>query len=156
MLGRPPGSSIGRRRVTIDHRVLADVTPAMLLDWFSHIGETMSYGGEIIDRYLAWHPIDHIHFAVASRSADGSVGVGSTFHVVEALGADMKNLVDVLLHLVKLDESGATVSGDQTVLTKTYPLDGDASFSVRLISGNVTVTGSDGEEAEVKAVAVRP
>ena len=31
-----------RRRVTIDHRVLAAVTPTMLLDWFTPLGETMS------------------------------------------------------------------------------------------------------------------
>jgi len=29
----------GRRRVTIDHRPLAGITPAMLLDWFTHLGE---------------------------------------------------------------------------------------------------------------------
>lgn len=31
-----------RRRVTIDHRVLADITPAMVLDWFTHLGGTMT------------------------------------------------------------------------------------------------------------------
>ena len=49
-----------RRRVTIDHRPLAGVTPEMLLDWFTHLGGTMCYGGVVIHRYLAWHPIDHI------------------------------------------------------------------------------------------------
>ena len=33
-----------RRRVTIDHRPLANVTPAMLLDWFSNIRGTTYYG----------------------------------------------------------------------------------------------------------------
>ena len=36
-----------RRRVTIDHRPLAGVTPQMLLDWFTHLGGTMCYGGVI-------------------------------------------------------------------------------------------------------------
>ena len=30
-----------RRRITIDHRPLTGLTPAMLLDWFTHIGGTM-------------------------------------------------------------------------------------------------------------------
>ncbi len=60
-----------RRRVTIDHRPLSGITPAMLLDWFTHLGETMSYGGVIIDRYLAWHPIDHIKWALAREAPTG-------------------------------------------------------------------------------------
>lgn len=63
-----------RRRVTIDHRPLAGVTPAMLLDWFTHLGETMTYGGETIDRYLVWHPIDHIRWELARRAPGGGAG----------------------------------------------------------------------------------
>lgn len=51
-----------------------------------------------------------------------------------------------------LDESGASVSADETVLTKTYQLDDEGSFSVRLVNGNVTITGADGDAAEVKIV----
>lgn len=51
-----------------------------------------------------------------------------------------------------LDESGAVVSGDTTTLTKTYPLDGDATFAVHVMNGNITVSGSDGDEAEVKII----
>jgi hypothetical protein len=49
-----------------------------------------------------------------------------------------------------VDESGAVVSGDDTVLTETYALDEDSTFSVRVVTGSVTVTGSDGDRAEVK------
>ena len=49
-----------------------------------------------------------------------------------------------------LDESGATVSGDTTTITKTYHLGDDATFALRAMNASVTVTGSDGEEAEVK------
>jgi hypothetical protein len=49
-----------------------------------------------------------------------------------------------------LDEAGATVSGDDTVLTETYALDEDATFAVRAVSGSVTVTGADGDRAVVK------
>ncbi|HEV7893943.1 MAG TPA: DUF4097 family beta strand repeat-containing protein [Pyrinomonadaceae bacterium] len=51
-----------------------------------------------------------------------------------------------------LDESGATVSGDTTTITKTYHLDGDATFAVHVTKGNVTVSGSDGDDAEVKII----
>jgi hypothetical protein len=68
----------------------------------------------------------------------------------ERLGEQIGKAIEAAGAVAPLDESGATVSGDETVLTKTYPLDGDATFSVRLVKGNVTVTGSDGDEAEVK------
>lgn len=77
-----------RRRVTIDHRMLPGVTPEMLLDWFTHIGGTMSYGGEIVPRYLAWHPLDHIHWDLASEAPGGGAGEGARFHIVEALAPD--------------------------------------------------------------------
>src|SRR5215468_8312244 len=89
----------GHIELTIEHALLHGVTPAMLVWWWRNIEGEMELKGEEYPRYLIWHPIDHIHFAVAERLADGSVGVGSTLHVVEALGADMRHLVDVLLHL---------------------------------------------------------
>ena len=49
-----------------------------------------------------------------------------------------------------LDESGATVTGTDTVLTKTYEIDDDATFSLRGVGGNVTITGTDGDRAELK------
>jgi len=70
----------------------------------------------------------------------------------EHLGEQIGKAMEGLRAVTPLDESGATVSGDQTVVTKTYPLDEDATFKVHSVDGNVTVTGSDGEEAEVKIV----
>jgi hypothetical protein len=51
-----------------------------------------------------------------------------------------------------LDESDAVVSGDTTTLTRTYELDGDSSFGVHMIKGNVNVTGADVESVVVKIV----
>jgi hypothetical protein len=52
-----------------------------------------------------------------------------------------------------LDESGAVVSGDDTILTRTFELGSDASFKAHVISGNVTVSGSDdADEAIVKII----
>ena len=77
-----------RRRVTIDHRPLANVTPPMLLDWFSNIGGTTYYGGAVSDRYLAWHPIDHICWELARPAPGGGAAKGARFRIVEAFGGD--------------------------------------------------------------------
>jgi hypothetical protein len=95
-----------RRRVTIDHRPLPGVTPAMLLDWFSNIGGTMSYGGVVIDRYLAWHPIDHIRWELARPAPGGGAAEGARFHIVEAFGGRPEFKVDVVDRVEKLDETG--------------------------------------------------
>lgn len=51
-----------------------------------------------------------------------------------------------------LDESGAVVSGDATVLTRTFEIDSDSSFSAHVVGGDVTVVGADADEAVVKIV----
>ena len=96
----------GRRRVTIDHRPLPGITPAMLLDWFTHLGETMSYGGEVIDRYLAWHPIDHIEWALARPAPTGGAAEGAHFRMVEAFGGRPEYRIDEVARVEKLDETG--------------------------------------------------
>lgn len=96
----------GRRRITIDHRPLANVTPEMLLDWFSHLGETMTYGGRTVDRYLAWHPIDHIRWELWRPAPTGGAGEGARFHIVEAFGARPEFSVDVVDRVEKLDVTG--------------------------------------------------
>lgn len=95
-----------RRRVTIDHRPLSGVTPAMLLDWFSHLGETMSYGGTVIDRYLAWHPIDHIRWELARAAPGGGAAEGARIRMVEAFGGRPEYTIDEVARVEKLDETG--------------------------------------------------
>ncbi|TFV58956.1 hypothetical protein E4P42_10735 [Mycobacterium sp. PS03-16] len=95
-----------RRRTTIDHRPLAGVTPAMLLDWFTHLGGTMTYGGQVIDRYLAWHPLDHIRWELARPAPGGGAAEGARFRIVEAFGARPEYRVDVIDRVEKLDETG--------------------------------------------------
>ncbi|MCV7084856.1 hypothetical protein [Mycolicibacter hiberniae] len=95
-----------RRRVTIDHRPLAGVTPPMLLDWFRHIDGTIEYGGAVINRYLAWHPIDHIRWELARPAPGGGAGEGARFRIVERFGADPAFTVDVTDRVEKLDETG--------------------------------------------------
>lgn len=96
----------GRRRVTIEHRPLPGVTPAMLLDWFTHLGGTMRYGDEVIDRYLAWHPVDHIRWELARPASTGGAAEGARFRIVEAFGGRPEYRVDVVDRVEKLDETG--------------------------------------------------
>lgn len=70
----------------------------------------------------------------------------------ERLGDQIQKAIEAAGMGMPLDESGAVVSGDTTTLTKTYALDGDATFAVHVMNGNVTVNGSDGEKAEVKII----
>ena len=51
-----------------------------------------------------------------------------------------------------IDESDAVVAGDTTTLTRTYEVDGDSAFAVRVVKGNVSVTGTDGDSVVVKVV----
>lgn len=96
----------GRRRVTIEHRPLPGVTPPMLLDWFTHLGGTMRYGDQVIDRYLAWHPVDHIRWELARPAPTGGAAEGARFRIVEAFGGRPKYRVDVVDRVEKLDETG--------------------------------------------------
>ena len=95
-----------RRRVTIVHRPLAGVTPAMLLDWFTHLGGTLRYGGAVIDRYLAWHPLDHIRWELARPAPGGGAAEGARFRIVERFAGRPEYHVDVVDRVEKLDETG--------------------------------------------------
>lgn len=95
-----------RRRVTIDHRPLAGVTPAEVLDWFRHLDGSLDYGGRVVPRYLAWHPIDHIRWELARPAPGGGAGEGARFRIVERFGGLPENEVDVVDTVEKLDETG--------------------------------------------------
>lgn len=96
----------GRRRITIDHRPLPCVTTAMLYEWFTNLDKTMTYGGQTVRRYLAWHPLDHIDWQLAKPSPNGRPGEGAKFRIVEAFGANPEYRVDVTDDIEKLDETG--------------------------------------------------
>lgn len=96
----------GRRRVTIDHEPLTGVTPGELLQWFGSIGQTMEYGGEVVPRYLAWHPLDHIRWELARPAPGGGAAEGARFRIVEQFGARPEYRIDVVDRVEKLDETG--------------------------------------------------
>lgn len=95
-----------RWRVTIDHAPLEGVTPAMLLRWFRSIGDRITYGGEPMQAYLAWHPLDHIHWALARPAPGGGAAEGARFRIVEAFGRRPEFYVDTTDTVEKLDETG--------------------------------------------------
>ncbi|HKG15505.1 MAG TPA: DUF4097 family beta strand repeat-containing protein [Pyrinomonadaceae bacterium] len=69
---------------------------------------------------------------------------------LSGLGEQIRRAIEAAGVGMPLDESGAVVSGNTTTITKTYPLDGDATFALHATNASVTITGSDGDEAEVK------
>jgi len=95
-----------RRRVTIDHQPLNGVTPDMLLWWFENIAGTMPYDDGVVDRYLVWHPVDHIRWELARPSPGGGAQEGARFRIVEAFGARPEYYVDSVERVEKLDETG--------------------------------------------------
>jgi hypothetical protein len=95
-----------RRRITIDHQPLTGVTPAMLHRWFSHIGDPIVYAGESMSGYLAWHPLDHIHWELASPAPGGRAAEGARFRIVEAFGRRPEFYVDTIDKVEKLDHTG--------------------------------------------------
>jgi hypothetical protein len=87
----------------------------------------------------------------APRAAPGV----PTIPDVPAIPADLGDRIREALkgHGVPLDESGAVVSGNETVVTRTFELDSDSSFKAHVVTGSVTVVGAeDADEAVVKVI----
>jgi hypothetical protein len=53
---------------------------------------------------------------------------------------------------VLLENEGAEVSGNQTTITKTYPLAKNGTFAVHNLSGDITIEGWDEQQAEVRII----
>lgn len=96
----------GRLRLAIEHDIMAGITPAMLDWWFRHIEGDVVIEGIRCSRYTAWHPKDHVAYAVHERADDGAVGVGSVFHICEVFGRTPGFEVDVLTNVTRLDIGG--------------------------------------------------
>jgi len=95
-----------RRRVTIDHRPLRGVTPSMVRWWFENIGGTVEHDGERVEKYLLWHPVDHIRWELARPAPTGGATEGARFRIVEAFGARPEYYIDTTERVEKLDETG--------------------------------------------------
>lgn len=99
-------TSAGVFDLRIEHDLLRGISPRMLHWWFTHIGGTMQYQGRQYSRYRVWHPLDHIHWELASPAAGGGAGAGASFRIVEAFGRNPRHTIDSVEVVEKLDETG--------------------------------------------------
>ena len=74
--------------------------------WFRNIGGDMEYMGQRYPRYLVWHPVDHIHWALIKQAPSGGAGAGAKFRIVEAFNGNPAWLIDTTDEVVKLDHTG--------------------------------------------------
>jgi DAPG hydrolase PhiG domain len=98
----------GRMVMRIRHDVLKGLTPEMLAWWFGNISGDMQVDEKRLNRYLAWHPQDHILWELAHPGPDGGASVGAKFHIVEAFGRNPDFYVDVIDTVTRLDATGFT------------------------------------------------
>jgi hypothetical protein len=98
-----------RMVMTIRHAVLNGLSPEMLAWWFRNIGGDMELDGQRVNKYLVWHPIDHIKWELVRPARDGNIGPGAVFRIVEAFNADRDFYVDIRDEVIRLDPTGFTL-----------------------------------------------
>lgn len=134
----------GQLVLTIEHDPIKGVTPQMLRWWFEHLGQPMTYQGQMYPRYLLWHPRDHIHWELAAPGPAGGTGEGAKFRIVEAFAANPKFYVDSVELVEKLDDEG--ISLVRSVMgTEVFRLEhrfgassGGATYHSRMVVGAAT------------------
>jgi hypothetical protein len=101
----------GRMVMHIRHDLLKGISPEMVAWWFGNIGGEMELTGERINRYLAWHPFDHILWELARPGPDGRASAGARFRIVEAFGCNPDFYIDTTETVLRLDATGLTLAG---------------------------------------------
>lgn len=101
----------GRMVMHIEHDLLKNVTPEMVAWWFSNIGGDMDVEGLRLNKYLVWHPLDHIHWQLAQAGLDGRASAGAKFRIVEAFARNPDFYIDVTDRVARLDATGITLVG---------------------------------------------
>lgn len=96
----------GSYELIIDHDVIKGVTPKMLEWWFKNLNGDVVFEGKKYNKYLLWHPLDHICWQLSKKNKEGRIGAGSKFRIVEAFGRNLNNLVDSVCTVTKLDRTG--------------------------------------------------
>jgi hypothetical protein len=116
------------------------------------LGAGLALGGA----FLWWRATHTSGVKIAKVGPPGAPGVPAVPdlsdmpNVPPDLGDRIKEALKSVGVPLPVDESGATVTGTDTVFTQTYELDGDSAFAVHATSGSVTVTGTDGDSVVVK------
>jgi hypothetical protein len=98
----------GRMVMHIKHDLVKGISPEMVAWWFGNIGGEFEVDGSRLNKYLAWHPSDHILWQLAKPGPDGRASVGAQFRIVEAFGRNPAFYVDVIDTVTRLDASGFT------------------------------------------------
>jgi hypothetical protein len=101
----------GRMVMRIRHDLLEGISPEMVAWWFRNIGGDMELEGRRLDKYLVWHPRDHIHWELARPGPDGGASVGAQFRIVEAFGRNPDFYIDIIDTVTRLDAGGITLVG---------------------------------------------
>jgi hypothetical protein len=99
----------GRMVMHIRHDLLKGLTPEMIAWWFGNIAGDMEIGGKRFNRYLVWHPLDHILWQLAQPAPDGRAGAGARFRIVEAFDRNPDFYIDIIDTVVRLDRTGITL-----------------------------------------------
>jgi hypothetical protein len=97
----------GRRRIVIEHAELTGVTPVMLAWWYANVVGEMEYAGQILPRYMVWHPLDHISYEIVGGRPPARPG--TRLHIVEAFQRNPANRLDLHVTLERLDEQEARI-----------------------------------------------
>ena len=135
-----------RMILTIEHEIVAGVTPAMLDWWFRNIGGEMTLGGRRYSRYRVWHPRDHISWQLVGGDP-ARVDVGARFRIVEAFDRNPAWLVDSVETVTKLDETGIRLERHllgSTVFSLEHwftPAEGGTRYRSRMELGADTLFG---------------
>jgi hypothetical protein len=101
--------SNGCRKISIQHAELKDVTPEMLAWWYQNVVGEMEYAGQILPRYLVWHPLDHISYSIIDSHKQQRVVKGTRLHIREAFQRDPSNLLDIRVTVQRIDSKEAVV-----------------------------------------------
>jgi hypothetical protein len=101
----------GRMVMHIQHDLLKGITPEMVAWWFGNIGGDMEVEGARLNKYLVWHPLDHIHWQLARAGPQGRAVAGAKFRIVEAFGRNPDFYIDVTDTVTRLDLTGITLVG---------------------------------------------
>jgi hypothetical protein len=101
----------GRMVMHIRHDLLKGISPEMVAWWFGNIAGEMEIEGVRLDRYLVWHPFDHIFWQLARPGPDGHASVGAEFRIVEAFDSNPDFYIDVIDTVRRLDATGITLVG---------------------------------------------
>lgn len=99
----------GRMVMHIRHDLLKGISPEMVAWWFGNIAGDMDIDGVRLNRYLVWHPLDHIHWELARPGRDGRASAGAKFRIVEAFGRNPDCYIDVIDTVTRLDATGITL-----------------------------------------------